>query len=118
MEPDFSGLDFNAIMKQAKEVQDKIQQAKKDIDNTTVVGKAGAGMAEVEMTGKYDIIRVTLSASAYKGGKEMVEDLFAAAGNDAVRKVEAAARKQMTDLMGTLDLPKDLKLPGSGDQEG
>ena len=56
MEPDFSGLDFNAIMKQAKEVQDKIQQAKKDIDNTTVVGKAGAGMAGVEMTGKYDII--------------------------------------------------------------
>ena len=48
----------------------------------------------------------------------MVEDLFAAAGNDAVRKVEAAARKQMTDLMGTLDLPKDLKLPGAGDQEG
>ena len=117
MEPDFNGLDFNAIMKQAKEVQEKIQRAKKDIDDMTVVGSAGAGMVLIEMTGRYDVRKVTISPAAFKGGKEMVEDLVAAAVNDAVRKVEAAARKQMTDLMGTLDLPKDLQLPGGGEGE-
>jgi nucleoid-associated protein EbfC len=77
-----------------------------------VTGEAGGGMAKVVMTGKHEVRRVTLDPSLAGGDdKDMLEDLIAAAINDAVQKVERVSQEKMSKLMGGMNLPPGMKMP-------
>jgi DNA-binding YbaB/EbfC family protein len=94
------------MMKQAQEMQEKMQRAQTELANTEVEGQAGAGMVKVTMTGRYDVKRVTIDDMVIGEDKEVLEDLLAAAVNDAVKKVEANSQSAMGSL-----LPAGFKMP-------
>ncbi len=104
-----SGLDD--IMKQAQKMQEKMQAAQEKIAALEVTGEAGAGMVTVLMTGRYDVKRVSLDQSLMTEDKEMLEDLLAAAVNDAVRKVEKNNQSSMANITGGINLPEGFKMP-------
>jgi nucleoid-associated protein EbfC len=100
------------MMKQAQQLQANMQRAQAEIASMEVTGEAGGGMAKVVMTGKHEVRRVVLDQSLIGGDdKEMLEDLIAAAINDAVQKVERATQSKMSALMGGVNLPPGMKLP-------
>jgi len=100
------------LMKQAQQLQENMQRAQAEIAKMEVTGEAGGGMAKVVMTGKHEVRRVTLDASIVSSDdKEMLEDLVAAAVNDAVQKVERTSAEKMSSLMGGMNLPPGMKLP-------
>lgn len=100
------------ILKQAQQVQANMQRAQAELANLEVTGEAGGGMAKVVMTGKHEVRRVTLDPSIVSADdKDMLEDLIAAALNDAVQKVERTTQEKMSSLMGGLNLPPGMKLP-------
>lgn len=99
------------LMKQAQEMQANLQKAQEELANLEVTGEAGAGMVTVLMTGRHDVRRVTIDPSLFSEDKEMLEDLLAAAVNDAVRKVEQVSQKKLSGLAASLNLPGGLKLP-------
>ncbi|MBF8269778.1 MAG: nucleoid-associated protein [Gammaproteobacteria bacterium] len=99
------------IMKQAQAMQEKLQQAQAEIANLEVAGEAGAGLVKVIMNGKHELKRVTIDPALFKDDKEMLEDLIAAAVNDASRRLEKTSRDKMSGLTAGLNLPADLKLP-------
>ena len=102
---------FGDIMKQAQAMQEKLQQAQAEIANIEVVGEAGAGLVKVVMNGKHELQRVTIDPALLKDDKEMLEDLVAAAVNDAGRRLERTSREKMSGLTAGLNLPAGLKLP-------
>ncbi|MDJ0878988.1 MAG: YbaB/EbfC family nucleoid-associated protein [Halieaceae bacterium] len=97
---------LNDLMKQAQEMQQKMLEAKEEVANREFEGQAGAGLVRVIMTGRYDVRRVHIDDSVLGEGKEMLEDLLAAAVNDAVKKVEASNQ----DMLGSM-LPPGFKMP-------
>lgn len=100
------------LMKQAQQMQANMQRAQAEIAAMEVTGEAGGGMAKVVMTGKHEVRRVTLDPSLVSGDdKDMLEDLIAAAINDAVQKVERASQEKMSKLMGGMNLPPGMKMP-------
>jgi DNA-binding YbaB/EbfC family protein len=99
------------MMKQAQQLQANLQRAQAEIALMEVTGEAGGGMAKVVMTGKHEVKRVTLDPALIGDDKEMLEDLIAAAVNDAVQKVERTSQEKMSSLMGGMNLPPGLKLP-------
>lgn len=99
------------LMKQAQQLQANMQRAQAEIATLEVTGEAGGGMAKVTMTGKHEVRRVTLDPSLITDDKEMLEDLIAAAINDAVQKVERTSQEKMSSLMGGMNLPPGMKLP-------
>jgi len=99
------------MMKQAQQLQANLQRAQAEIALMEVTGEAGGGMAKVVMTGKHEVKRVTLDPALIGDDKEMLEDLLAAAINDAVQKVERTSQEKMSSLMGGMNLPPGLKLP-------
>jgi DNA-binding YbaB/EbfC family protein len=99
------------IMKQAQQMQASLQKAQEELANLEVSGEAGGGMVTVAMTGRHDVRRVTIDPALMEDDKEMLEDLLAAAVNDAVRKVEKAVQERMSGLTAGLNLPAGLKLP-------
>ena len=99
------------LMKQAQAMQDNMKKAQAAIAAMEVEGEAGAGMVKVVMTGRHDVRRVTIDPSLLGEDKDMLEDLVAAAVNDAVRKVEAASQEKMAGLTAGLPLPPGFKLP-------
>lgn len=107
---------LNDLMQQAQQMQEKMQQLQEEAAAAEVVGQSGAGMVEVVMTGRYDVRKVTIdpnlfgeSSSSEK--KEVLEDLVAAAVNDAVRKVEQKQKETMGSLTDGLQLPPGFKMP-------
>lgn len=100
--------DLNHLMQEAKKMQDRMQEAQKELENLLVTGTAGGGLVKVEMTGRHDVKKVILDEDLLEDDKSMVEDLIAAAVNDAVRKVEQETRGKMAGLTAGLDLPTDL----------
>ena len=76
-----------------------------------IEGEAGGGMVKVVMTGRHDVKRVTIAPTLLAEDKDMLEDLVAAAMNDAVRKVEAASQQKMAGLTSGMPLPPGFKLP-------
>jgi DNA-binding YbaB/EbfC family protein len=88
-----------------------MQRAQAEIATLEVTGEAGGGMAKVTMTGKHEVRRVTLDPSLITDDKEMLEDLIAAAINDAVQKVERTSQEKMASLMGGMNLPPGMKMP-------
>ncbi|HEY5806674.1 MAG TPA: YbaB/EbfC family nucleoid-associated protein [Povalibacter sp.] len=100
------------MMKQAQQLQANMQRAQAEIATLEVTGEAGGGMAKVQMTGKHQVLRVSLDPSIITADdKEMLEDLVAAAINDAVQKVERTTQEKMSSIMGGMNLPPGLKLP-------
>ncbi len=102
---------LSGLMKQAQQMQKNLQDAQNEIANMQVTGEAGGGMVKVVMTGRHDVRRVTIDESLMSDDKEMLEDLVAAAVNDAVRKVEKNSQDKLSSLTGGLDLPPGMKLP-------
>jgi DNA-binding YbaB/EbfC family protein len=99
------------LMKQAQAMQDNMKKMQEEVANMEVEGQAGGGMVKVTMTGRHDIKRVHIDDSLMGDDKEMLEDLVAAAVNDAVRQVEKTTQEKMSGLTGGLDLPPGFKLP-------
>ena len=99
------------LMKQAQRLQEDLQQAQNELAAMEVVGEAGAGMVRVTMTGRHDVRSVRIDAELMAEDKEMLEDLIAAAVNDAVHKVEARTRDRFSGLGAGLNLPPGMKLP-------
>ena len=102
---------FGDIMKQAQRMQENMQRVQEEIAATEVQGEAGAGMVKVIMTGKHDVKRVEIDPSLLASDKSMLEDLIAAAVNDANRRAEKAARDRMQHIASGMGLPADFKLP-------
>jgi DNA-binding YbaB/EbfC family protein len=100
------------LMKQAQQLQENMKRAQDEIAKLEVTGEAGGGMAKVVMNGKHEVSRVMLDASIVSSDdKDMLEDLVAAAVNDAVQKVERTSQQKMSSLMGGMNLPPGMKLP-------
>lgn len=98
------------LMKQAQKMQENMQKAQEELANLEVEGQSGAGAVKIVMTCKHDVKRVFIDASVMDD-KEMLEDLIAAALNDANRRAEAAAQERMGSLTAGLPLPPGMKLP-------
>ncbi|MBN8445260.1 MAG: YbaB/EbfC family nucleoid-associated protein [Rheinheimera sp.] len=99
------------IMKQAQAMQEKMQRAQEEIAKLEVTGEAGAGMVKVTMLGNHNVRRVSIDESLMQDDKEMLEDLIAAAINDAVRRVEATSKEKMAGVAGGMQLPPGFKMP-------
>ena len=99
------------IMKQAQQVQESLQKAQEDLANMEVTGESGAGMVKVTMTGRHDVKRVEITPDLMNDDKEMLEDLLAAAVNDAIRRVEEMTKEKMSGLTDDMGLPPGIKLP-------
>ncbi len=99
------------LMKQAKQVQENMQKMQAELANAEVQGEAGAGLVKVMMTGRHDVKSVAIDDSLMSEDKEMLEDLLAAAVNDAVRKVEAFNKDKMSGITGGMNIPADFKMP-------
>ena len=99
------------LMKQAQRMQETMQRAQQELAEMEVTGEAGGGMVSVIMTGRHDVKRVNIDDSLLKEDKEMLEDLLAAAVNDAVRKVESTSQEKMSSLTAGMGLPSGFKMP-------
>ena len=99
------------LMKQAQKMQADMQKAQEDLANMEVTGESGGGMVSVVMTGRHDVKRISIDDSLMKDDKEMLEDLVAAAVNDAVRKIESESKEKMSGMTDGLSLPPGMKLP-------
>src|SRR5246127_1740199 len=102
---------FGNMMKQAQAMQANMQKVQAEIANIVVTGEAGGGMVKVTMTGKHEVKRVQIEPSVASEDREMLEDLIAAAANDAVHKVEAQVAEKMASMTSGLQLPPGFKLP-------
>jgi len=99
------------LMKQAQAMQDNMKKMQDQLAMIEVEGQAGAGMVKVLMTCKKDVKRVSIDPSLLGDDKDMLEDLVAAAFNDAVRKAEATTNEKMSGMTAGLPLPPGFKLP-------
>ena len=99
------------LMRQAQQMQESMRKLQEELAHAEVEGQSGAGMVKVTMTCKHDVKRVSIDPSLLGDDKEMLEDLVAAAVNDAARKVEAAVQEKMGSVAGGLGLPPGFKLP-------
>ena len=93
------------LMKQAQQMQENMKAMQEKLAAIEVEGQAGAGMVKVTMTCRYDVKRVNIDSSLIGDDKEMLEDLVAAAVNDAVRRVETVTQEKMASVAGGLGLP-------------
>ncbi|WP_418891868.1 YbaB/EbfC family nucleoid-associated protein [Dentiradicibacter hellwigii] len=98
------------LMKQAQQMQENMRKAQEQLAQVEVEGQSGAGMVKVTMTCAHDVRRVAIDASAMDD-REMLEDLIAAAFNDAVRRAEQISQERMAGFAAGLNLPPGMKLP-------
>ena len=99
------------LMKQAQQMQDNMRKAQEELALTEVEGQAGAGLVKVTMTCRHDVKRVAIDPSLLGEDRDMLEDLVAAAVNDAVRRVETTTQEKMAGLTAGLPMPPGFKLP-------
>jgi hypothetical protein len=99
------------LMKQAQAMQENMKKMQEQLASMEVEGQSGAGMVKVLMTCKYDVRRVSIDPSLLADDKDMLEDLVAAAVNDAVRRVEATSQEKMGGITAGMQLPPGMKLP-------
>ncbi|MDB4001280.1 YbaB/EbfC family nucleoid-associated protein [Oceanospirillaceae bacterium] len=99
------------LMKQAQKMQEQMQESQAALANAEFTGTSGAGLVQVVMTGRHDVKRVQLDDSLMSEDKEMLEDLLAAAVNDAVRKVEQTSQNNMSDMTAGMGMPAGFKMP-------
>lgn len=99
------------LMKQAQAMQESMQKAQEELASLEVTGESGGGMVKITMTGKHEVRRVMIDDSLMADDKDMLEDLVAAAINDATHKVESTTQERMSGLTNGLNLPAGMKLP-------
>jgi DNA-binding YbaB/EbfC family protein len=99
------------LMKQAQQMQENMKRLQDELATVEVEGQSGAGLVKVVMTCRHDVKRVTIDPSLLSDDKEMLEDLVAAAINDAVRKAETTTQERMSSITSGLPLPPGMKLP-------
>ena len=99
------------IMKQAQKMQENLQKAQAELESMEVTGESGAGLVKVTMTCKHAVKRVEIDPSLLGDDKDMLEDLVAAAFNDASRRAEELTQEKMSGLAGGMGLPPGMKLP-------
>jgi len=99
------------LMKQAQEMQEKMQQMQSELASLEVEGQSGAGLVKVQMTGRHDVKQVFIDSSLMSESKDMLEDLLAAAVNDAVRRVEEENKNRLGSLTGGMQMPPGFKMP-------
>ena len=99
------------LMKQAQQMQDSMRKMQEQLATVEVEGQSGAGLVKVVMTCKHDVKRITIDPTLLADDKDMLEDLVAAAVNDAVRKVESTTQEKMSGFTAGMGLPPGMKLP-------
>jgi DNA-binding YbaB/EbfC family protein len=99
------------LMKQAQQMQEKIQGIQQELANAEVIGESGTGLVSVTMTGRHDVKRVSIDQRLMGEDKEVLEDLLAAAVNDAVRRVESNQKEKMGEVTAGMPLPPGFKFP-------
>jgi DNA-binding YbaB/EbfC family protein len=99
------------LMKQAQQMQADMQKAQEELASMEVTGQSGGGLVKIVMTGRHEVRRVVIDDSLLSDDKDMLEDLVAAAINDAAHKVEATAQERMAGLTSGINLPPGMKLP-------
>lgn len=99
------------MMKQAQKLQEGMQKAQEEIAQLEIEGSAGGGMVKVTMTGRHEVRKVSIDPAVLSDDADMVEDLVAAAVNDAVRRVEETTKEKFAGLTGGMGLPPGMKLP-------
>ena len=102
---------LSGLMKQAQQMQENLKKVQDEIAGMEIEGQSGAGMVKVLMTGRHDVRCVSIDPSLLAEDKDMLEDLVAAAINDAVRRVESATQEKMASVTAGLPLPPGMKLP-------
>ncbi len=103
--------DLGELMKQAQQMQEQFQKKQEEIANAEVTGESGAGMVKVIMTGRHDVRSVEIDPSLLSEEKEILEDLLAAAVNDAVRRVENINKENMASMASGMGMPPGFKMP-------
>jgi len=99
------------LMKQAQQVQENMRKLQEQLAGIEVEGQSGAGLVKVVMTCKHDVKRVSIDPSLLGDDRDMLEDLVAAAVNDAVRRAEATTQEKMAGITSGMGLPPGFKLP-------
>jgi len=107
---------LDELMKTAQQMQKSMQQAHEQLANMEIEGEAGGGLVKIIITGRHEAKRVIISNDALAEGKSVLQDLVAAAINDAVRKVEKASQDKMVDLTKELGLPPGFDKPPEEDE--
>ena len=102
------------LMKEAQKMQQRMQEAQQQLSQLVVTGEAGGGMVTIKMNGRHDVTEVKIKPGLMDEDVEMLEDLIAAAANDAVRKIEKVSKEKINQLTAGLNIPTDLM----GDKEG
>lgn len=108
---------LDKLMQQAQAMQEKMQSAQEELANMRVAGQAGAGLVKVTMNGRHEVINVEVDHEALEEDKEVLEDLIAAAVNDANNKIEETSRGKIADLANKMQVPQDLSDLFDGDDE-
>ena len=103
--------DLNEIMKQAKRMQEQFQKAQDEQLKTKTEGESGAGLVRITMNGKHDVLNVSLDDALLGEDKAVIEDLLAAAVNDAVRKIEEKNKDSLSGMAGGMKMPDGFKFP-------
>ena len=104
-------MNMEELLKQAKEMQQKMTLIKQEASEKEVVGESGGGLVKVTMTGRFDARRVELDSELMSEDKSTIEDLLTAAINDAVQKAENCQSDSLSRLAGGLNLPPGFKMP-------
>lgn len=99
------------LMKQAQQMQERMQKMQEEIANMEVTGESGAGLVKITLTGSHNVRRINIDESLMEDEKDMLEDLIAAAFNDAVRRIEEAQKEKMESVTGGMQLPPGFKMP-------
>jgi DNA-binding YbaB/EbfC family protein len=103
--------DLGQLMKQAQKMQEEVQKAQEELASLEVTGEAGGGLVRLTMTGKHEVRKINIDDALIGDDREMLEDVLAAAFNDALRKVEKTVADKYSGMTAGLGLPGGLKLP-------
>lgn len=103
--------DLNQLLQQAKQMQEQMQKAQEEAAQKIVIGESGAGLVKIHLSGRYDASKVELSADLMQEDKGIIEDLIAAAINDAVKKLDDGNRDTMGAMTSGMKLPDGFKFP-------
>lgn len=103
--------DLNEIMKQAKQMQEQMQTAQKEAAKRVIIGESGAGLVKIHMNGHHDVKQVELDSGLMSEEKEVIEDLIAAAINDAVKKIAEQSTDTLSSMASGMKLPDGFKFP-------
>jgi len=103
--------DLGQLMKQAQKMQEQVQKAQEELTRLEIEGEAGGGLVKLTMTGKHEVRKIRIDDALLGEDREMLEDILAAAFNDALRKVDKTVEEKYAGMTSGLGLPGGLKLP-------